>query len=185
MYVFLSKSSIRGWIGRSGKASAWFPPVFIQIQPREAQKTFKNVTPPRKFLILLHPDLDENWRKSSWSLSGPSHPAPEPRFWQKNRKNSPQNIEKIAEHVFIRNFFYSPQPCRLFNRMSGSPYHAFVDIFGKIIGDAFSRFWHFLANNLRNTSNFLEFKEHPKTFYIYTRTSQKLWKSHKSRRAQK
>ena len=39
--IFLLNSKVLGWIRRSGKASAWFPPIFTQIRPWEAQKILK------------------------------------------------------------------------------------------------------------------------------------------------
>ena len=48
-WIFLRKCMVLGWIGRSGKVSACFPPTFIQIRSQEAQKTAKNVTQRNMF----------------------------------------------------------------------------------------------------------------------------------------
>ena len=50
---------------------------------------------------LLWSDFNENWRKSSWSLSGPSNTAQKPGFEQENLIQSPRNVQFVSPKIFL------------------------------------------------------------------------------------
>ncbi len=58
-----------------------------------------------RILGFLWSDLDENRRKSSWRLPGPSYPAQNLRLSKENQKSKKNTFEKIAKIFFSRNIF--------------------------------------------------------------------------------